>query len=74
MTENFYHRLLNFLILFIQCFNIEKAKDDARKIGITFGGAGLLGGMIGHYSHIEMFILITTGIMIWLSGLYDQEV
>jgi hypothetical protein len=74
MTENLYNKLLRFLILFIQCLNIEKAKDDFRKIGITIGGAGLLGGMLGQYSRFETVFLIALGITAWLIELYEQEV
>ena len=74
MTRSrFYDRLQAFLILFFQYFNIEKAKEDFRKAGITIGGAGLLGGMLEQYNRFEAFFLISLGFIAWLVGIYEQE-
>jgi len=39
----FYKKFLKYLSLLIQQLDIEKTKEDLRKIGLTFVGAALLG-------------------------------
>ncbi len=69
-----YKTFIKYLTLLLQCLDVEKAKEDARKIGITVLGAGFLGGMLGQYNSFEAVFLVVIGLIAWLLGLFNQEV
>ena len=65
--------ILKNLVLLLQYLDIEKAKEDARKIGIVLFGAGFLGVVIGHYNYFESIILKIFGLFVWIFGLLSIE-
>jgi len=69
----FYKKFLKYLELLLQRLDVDKMKDDARKIGITIGGAGFLGGILDQYNNFEAVFLVLTGVIVWLIGLHDPE-
>ena len=65
----FYKKFLKYLELLLQRLDIEKTKDDARKIGITLFGAGFIGLMTHQILVIPGLVLILPGLIIWYFGL-----
>jgi len=65
----FYKKFLKYLELLLQRLDIDKTKDDARKIGITLFGAGFIGLMSHQVSIIPGLVLILLGLINWYFGL-----
>jgi hypothetical protein len=65
----FYKKFLKYRELLLQCLNIEKMKDDLRKIGLTFVGAALLGMILNKADVLPGLILLMIGLYLWYRGL-----
>ncbi len=58
----FYKKFLKYLELLLQRLDIEKTKDDLRKIGLTFVGAAFLGLLLNKADVMPSSILLLFGL------------
>lgn len=65
----FYKKFLKHLELLLQRLDIEKTKDDLRKIGLTFVGAAFLGLFLNKADVMPSSILLLFGLYLWCIGL-----
>ena len=65
----FYKKFLKYLSLLFQQLDIEKTKEDLRKIGLTFVGAALLGMILNKADVQHGFIVLLIGLYLWYKGL-----
>ncbi|MFW5442681.1 MAG: hypothetical protein ACKE51_00010 [Methylococcaceae bacterium] len=59
--------------MLLKCLDIDKAKDDGRKIGLTLMGTGFLGIILEKTNVFPGLFLILFGGYLWYLGIAKRE-
>ncbi len=61
------------VLLLQQRLDIEKAKEDGRKIGLTFMGTGFLGIILEKAHVLSGLFLLLLGVCLWYFGVTERD-
>ncbi len=68
-----YKVFIKYLALLLNRLDIEKLKDDFRKIGLTFTGASLLGIVLQKAEIVPGLLILLMGLYFWYLGITKRE-
>ncbi len=64
---------IKYLTLLLDRIDIDKIKDDFRKIGLTFIGAAFLGIVLQKADIVPGLLLLLIGLYLWYLGITQRE-